>query len=389
MKKVFTISVVTAYFFMMVTASCSHENNELAHHHHEDEHEHGHEHEHEGHDENAGEEIILEPEKAERMGVKTLVVEPGAFCDVINATGVLSASTSTSGTASSPTSGILTLADGVAIGTEVRKGQVIGRVDASGVVGGDSNAASLAALNAAKYEVERLKPLYEQQLVTAEKYNEALAALKIAQASYSPAAATGTVTAPLGGIITELNVSQGQYVGPGDIVARISDGSQIVLTADVPDKYASQMENIANVNIRRTGDDAAVDLAQFGLKRISGASMPSTKPGYVTAVFTFENNAGFIPGSIVEVYLLGNECEDVVSVPLSAITEQQGQHFVYVRLDEEGYMKSPVSLGRRDGQRVEILSGVHSGDEIVVEGVTALRLAETSGNVPEGHTHSH
>jgi multidrug efflux pump subunit AcrA (membrane-fusion protein) len=127
----------------------------------------------------------------------------------------------------------------------------------------------------------------------------------------------------------------------------------------------------------------------LGASLISGAGKSSSQPGYIPIYFTFNNDGTFIPGSMVEVYLIGASRDNVISVPVTALSEQQGDHFVYIKLDEEGYVKAPVKLGTRDGVRVEILDGVHAGDQVVVQGTTTVRLAETSSVVPEGHSHNH
>ena len=76
-------------------------------------------------------------------------------------------------------------------------------------------------------------------------------------------------------------------------------------------------------------------------------------------------------------------------MPVSALSEQQGEMFCYVQTDDECYEKRPVTLGRNSGDRVEVVSGLSPGDKVVTGGVTFIRLAETSGVVPEGHSHNH
>ena len=76
-------------------------------------------------------------------------------------------------------------------------------------------------------------------------------------------------------------------------------------------------------------------------------------------------------------------------MPLSALVEQQGEYYVFVRLDDDCYRKSPVVRGATDGNRVEILSGLEPGQEVVVRGTTAVKLAQSAGAVPAGHSHSH
>lgn len=395
MQKIKLYLTGTAYLIMMALCqSCHQEKNELAHDHSHEHHQEAHEspdvHEgHEGHNHGGGNEIVLEPALADKMGVKTTVVTPGDFFNSIHTTAKISASSSSSGIVSAKTAGIFTFVKGITMGSEVKKGQKIGSVNATQVSGGDTNAAALSALNSAKRELDRLTPLYEKQLVTAEKYNAALTAYEQAKTAYSPAAASGVVTSPLTGTITQILVSEGQYVEQGAELATITDGASLTLTADVPEKYGSSASDITSAIILGKEGSQYIDIKDIGGRKITSSNVIGSNPGYFPVVFTLDNTRNLIPGSVVEVDLLCNKSDNVISVPIEAITEQQGSYFVFVKVDEEGYLKSPVKLGRRNGRLVEILSGVHEGDEIVTENVSALRLAETSGAVPEGHTHSH
>ena len=96
-----------------------------------------------------------------------------------------------------------------------------------------------------------------------------------------------------------------------------------------------------------------------------------------------------MPGVPAEVYLIGANKAESLSVPVGAVSEQQGENFVYVKVDDHAYKKQPVTLGRSDGSRIEVLSGINAGDSVVTAGSTFIRLAETSTVVPEGHSHSH
>ena len=52
-----------------------------------------------------------------------------------------------------------------------------------------------------------------------------------------------------------------------------------------------------------------------------------------------------MPGSFVEIYLLSQPMENVLTLPESALTEEQGSFFVYRQLDEECYEKQLVTTG--------------------------------------------
>ena len=78
----------------------------------------------------------------------------------------------------------------------------------------------------------------------------------------------------------------------------------------------------------------------------------------------------------------------MISVPLSALTEEQGVKFVYVQMDDECYRKQEVKTGLDDGTHVEILSGLKEGDRLVTEGAIHVKLASASNAIP-AHTHNH
>ena len=80
--------------------------------------------------------------------------------------------------------------------------------------------------------------------------------------------------------------------------------------------------------------------------------------------------------------------DSVLSVPVSALIEEQGVYSVFIRLDEEGYKKQWVTLGANNGSEVQILSGLKPGDEVVTRGAYQIKLSSASNAIP-AHSHSH
>lgn len=413
---------------LLACGSCRKEANELAHHHdhghehaheghdeHEDHDEHGHEghnhehshqhnhnhnhdhnHDHEGHShgeaekaEAHGDEITLKPEVAKQFGLKTEVVKAMPFGSAVKAAGVVSASAEGSAVASAPTAGIVTLARGINQGSEVKAGTLIATVSADKVSGGDANRAALAELDAAKAEYDRVNGLYADRLVTLAQLNAAKAAYERAKASYSAPAANGRITAPISGVITSIDIPNGSYAAVGQPVATIASSATLTLRADVPFADYQRVKASTDARISAPYLAAPVTISSLGGRRASSGSVTAAAGGFVPVVFTLRNDGTLLPGSAVEVWLLTDASRQVLTVPRSALSEQQGTFFVYEQLDEDCYRRLPVAIGASDGDRVEIVSGLKGGENIVTEGVTAVRLAAASGAVPAGHSHSH
>ena len=86
---------------------------------------------------------------------------------------------------------------------------------------------------------------------------------------------------------------------------------------------------------------------------------------YIPVTFEFDNIGDIIPGAFAEVYLLAQPKENVLSVPVSALTEEQGLNFVYIQIEDEAFKKQEVTVGQNNGIRAEIVKGLKSGDKVV------------------------
>lgn len=342
-------------------------------------------------DEEHADEIVIHPEEAEKFGIKTTTINPSAFHNVIPASGSVDYSPESSATIGSPVAGRLELATGLSVGSSVRAGQTIADIRADGISGGNVDAAAKARLDAAKRELDRITPLHADGIVTTRDLNAARQAYLEAKAAYSPAAASGRVSSPIAGVIAALPAANNEIISVGTPIATVVRQGRLTLRADVPEKYYSELSGVTSCHILTPGTDRWIYLDELDGRKegIVSGSQSDGRQGYVTVIFSFVNDGSVSPGSFAEVNLLSGTREGVIAVPAGAITEQQGQTFVYKRLDEHGYEKVPVVCGLTDGKLTEIKSGLQPGDEVVSEGTVFVKLAETKGNAPEGHSHNH
>lgn len=354
---------------------------------------HSHEHEeeeasHDEHHDHSG--IIFEPEKAKEFGIETEEVKPGNFSEVIKTSGTIEASNSDMLTATAKKSGIITLSPGLTVGGMVSTGQKLGTISSAGVQGGEVAQVANTNLNALKKEYERLKPLYEDGLVTASVFQEAERAYKEAEALSGYPVQTGSalVAAPEGGSIRTLYVKSGDYVDVGAPVATIAKNSNRILKADLATRYSQYLSDIVTANFIPEGATAALKLSDLGGRKISGSAV-ETANGYIPVYFSFSGNSLSAPGGFAEVFLICGQREGVISVPREALLEIQGNKYVYVATSDHSYEKKPVKTGGSDGERIEITEGLGEGEKVVVKGASVIRMAEVSSIAPPAHTHNH
>lgn len=394
-------ALTLAFFTTMALSGCgqkgdSSEGHDHDHGHHEMETDHDHEgeegHEH-GHEHSSGEGehgpdiISLKPEMAERFGVTAQKVEAAPFRSVVKVSGTLTDSPDETAVVVAPVAGTVTFARGISEGARVRRGQSFARINPSAVAGGNPNASAKAALDAAKREMDRLKPLYDERLVTAQEYNAAVAAYNQARASFSAGASGNSAVAPIGGTVISLAVPSGSFVNAGDAIATVGSASRLMLKAEVPASESGILPHISDARFKTSGALGAKTVSALKGKRAGSASRATT-PGYIPVYFTLENDGTLVPGTPVTVWLLGEELPECLSVPVSALSEQQGLLYVYLKLDEDCYRRVPVTVGQSDGERVQILSGLRPGDDVVTNGAITVKIAGNTSAIP-AHSHSH
>ncbi len=370
---------VTATISMMVCGCKNGERNELAHNHAHDnneitEHDNG--------------KIIIEPEIAAKFGIRTDTVAAKDFASGLTLTGQLLTPSSEEAIVSASTSGTLTMNPNIMVGAKVAAGQQIGKIAGKSLTGDDPNALAKANMAAAKREIERLKPLLDDGIVTMSEYNAAVAAYESAKATFSNAAVAGTVKSPITGTVTQLLVNTGQFVETGTPLARVSRNQNLVLRVDFPEQEKGRLTDIADVKIRVGTDNEWITLSELSGKRIDSGEFPVLS-GYLPVFYSFKNNGNLSSGSYVEVSMTGTPTGSAIVILQSAVIEQQGEKYVYVKTGDHEYEKRRVSVAGKSGDELSISSGLKAGEVLVTEGATVVKMAESSGAVPEGHSHSH
>ncbi len=400
--------VCSALLFNAATISCGNkehkEDHEIRHEDHDHDHE-GHDHDmededHDGHDHSAEEGtheghdhsglIEMKESTVKRFGVETEKILPSDFSEVILVSGRIEAKASDEGVATATRSGILTLSPNINAGVRVNAGSSIGSISASHVQGGDPTVQAVTARNAAKRELDRLKPLHDDGIVSTEEYNNALRTYEEAEAAVKTSKqGSASVNSPKTGVITQLLAKTGEYVEIGQRIAVVSGNTSLTLRADVPEKYIGRLSGITSANFRPASSEETFDLEALNGKMISNTGSSVSENGYIPVYFSFSNNGAVAPGAFAEIFLKSGLRHDVVSVPKEAIVEINGNKCVYASHGNDHFIKHLVTLGASDGKRVEILSGLEAGEEVVVKGAQAVRMAETSATAVPGHTHNH
>ena len=373
--------------------------NHEAHNHAEEAHNHD-AHAHEGHDHSHGhdhgvnpDEIMLAPEKAKAAGVASEVIQPKTFRQVIKTSGEVQAAQGAESVVVANVAGVVSFQRAVTEGMQVGKGATIMTISASKLQDGDPAERARIAYETAKADYDRASRLVESQIVSQKEFNAIKEKYENARLAYEALAKNQTkggvaVAAPIGGYIKNLLVKEGDYVAVGQPLATVTQNNRLFLRADVSERYYKYLNGISSANFKTPYDNQVYELEALNGKLLSVGKAAGSGSYYVPVTFSFDNKGDIIPGSFVEIFLLSQQQENALVLPVEALTEEQGLYFVYLQNCEESYKKQEVKIGASNGVEVQILDGIHPGDKVVVKGAYHVKLA-SAGNALPAHSHEH
>ncbi len=338
-------------------------------------------------------EIVLSAEKAKAAGLVVETVNPRRFQQVIRSGGHLLNAQGQETTVVAATSGVVRFTRSIVSGMSVSQGDLLFTLSSDRIQDGDPVERARIVYERAKAEYDRAVPLAAKQIVTQRELENLKADYEEARLSYEALASGHTekgtaVRASMNGFIKNVEVGEGDYVTAGQPLLTITQNRRLQLRADVSERYYRALKHIRSARFKTPYDDRLHSIEDMNGRLLSYGRASETDTYYIPVTFEFDNVGDLIPGAFVETYLLGEERTDVLTLPLSALTEEQGVYFVYLQIDETCYVKREVKTGADDGLRIEIFSGVKSGDRVVVEGAYHVRLASTANTIP-AHSHSH
>ncbi|MEO8805908.1 MAG: efflux RND transporter periplasmic adaptor subunit [Burkholderiaceae bacterium] len=280
------------------------------------------------------------------------------------------------------------------VGDRVKAGQVLVRIDARAAdqtaAASDAQVrAARASLEVATKDFERQKQLFQKNYISQAALERAESEFKSTQAQASAQLAQAgaartqsgfyVVRAPFAGVVAEVPVSLGDMAMPGRPLVTLYDPTALRVTAAVPQSVASQMAAGQLPRVELPGLPAAAWLTPARVQLL-----PTVDAATHTVQLRADlpaDVAGLSPGMFARLWLPvpraqaagADPASAAQSVPLKAIVRRAEMTGLYV-LDPNGKpVLRQVRLGRIEGDRVEILSGLMVGEQVVSDPQSAAR----------------
>jgi multidrug efflux system membrane fusion protein len=277
----------------------------------------------------------------------------------------------------------------VEVGSRVRKGQLLARLDASDYqLNIEAAKSQLAAARSdfmqADDDLKRYKELYEKKFVSAAEYDRRKTTYDVAKARLEQAQAQLGVTrnqsdyttlrADQDGIITAIMAEVGQVLSAAQPVMKLARPEEKEVVINVPESKLDELKSNGQVTITLWADP---DARYKGRIREISPSADAVTRTYTVKVTVVDAKPSVQLGMTANVYLGGRDGAEVIRLPLTALYQKDAQPAVWIiDPNTSQAVLTSVKVSRYTEESAEIAEGVKAGDVVVRAGVHKLHAGQ-------------
>lgn len=249
----------------------------------------------------------------------------------------------------------------------------------------------------AKSEYERVQNLFDKKAASQKRLDESRFDFESKQASYNSLSdqikftENGyAIVAPIDGYVENITINLGSQITSGQELATVINPTRLILKTNVPASKFEDANNSKDASFKIEGYQNELLISALNGRKISVSSILNTENRTVPVYFEFSNPQNNIKvGMYAEVLIKTDDKQEDISIPESAIIDEDGMHTVYVMIEGESFEKRILKTGISDSGYIQVLEGLKNGERIVTKGAYQVRLAALSPEsaIGEGHVH--
>ena len=179
-----------------------------------------------------------------------------------------------------------------------------------------------------------------------------------------------TVRAPIAGKVLEIGVTTSEF--------KNDTAASLLTIADLSTVWVSSDVQESHIALVRKGERVEIAMAAYPNEKFSGRVMqiadtedPTTRTIKVRSELP-NPNGRLRPEMYAQIRLVG-ESKQMPVVPAAAILQADGKSLVYRELSRGVFEAVIVTTGGKVGDKIAIVSGLSTGDRVVIDGVMLLR----------------
>ena len=281
------------------------------------------------------------------------------------------------------------VARNVEVGTVVRSGDVLARLDPEDQKLNAQSAQSQLAATQSEYDqikadLERYSDLYKKEFISKADYDRRLSAFNVAQARLAQAKAQLSVTqnqtgytalaADHAGGITAIQAEVGQVVAPGQAVMKLArtDDKEVVIS--IPENRLAELNGSKEIAITLWANPAMKYRGK--VREVSPSADPVTRT-YAAKISVLNPDTTMKLGMTANVYLTGARRGVSAMLPATALFQDNGKAAVWLVDPAASTVKLvPVEVGEYIEDKIAITAGLKQGDVVIRAGVHKLFAGE-------------
>ena len=185
------------------------------------------------------------------------------------------------------------------------------------------------------------------------------------------------VKAPFAGTVDEMNAKEGEFAAPGMALGRLISSGKASVTADIPESYANIVGKGQKVDLFFPSINKTLEAR---VTQVSDYINPDNRTYKVYV--NLPASAEYKPNMLATVQVRDYEADQALSVPAALVQQDMsGNNYVFVwKLVKDGIglvEKRAVEVGKNNGERVEIKSGLTLGETLVDKGARTVREGQS------------
>jgi membrane fusion protein, heavy metal efflux system len=281
-------------------------------------------------------------------------------------------------------------------GSFVRAGEVL--LNLSPAANANSNIQKIKSeFLLAKSEYERAKNLFDKKAISQKRLDEAKFDFESNEASYSSLKGQIKITekgfsviSPISGYLENINFNLGDQTVQGQELFTIINPNKLILKANLPSSKFEIANSSNNASFKIEGSELEYNIKSLNGRKLSIAASLNKENRTLPVYFEFNNpNNRIKVGMYAEVYVKTGDPKECISIPASAIINEDGLHTAYVQTEGESFEKRILKTGIVDGGYVQVLDGLEIGERVVTAGAYQVKLAALSPEsaIGQGHVH--
>lgn len=253
-------------------------------------------------------------------------------------------------------------------GDRIKAGQVLVRVDPvnarQGVVQAEADLAD------AKADLNRYEELFKAGAVSKQQLDRVRLRYKVARSQVEQARnqlSYAEVRSPVDGVVVEKRLSKGDLASPGAAILILEDPASLLVETYVSDQFVAGI---------REGDEVEIEVSSLkqaftGIVRQVVQAADAVSHQFLVKI-ALQARDDVHPGMYAQVgFKVGSR--KGLQVPVTAVVHRSGLNGIYTVDNDSIVHYRQIRLGREQGAFVEVLAGLHSGDQIAWSGEPTLK----------------